>query len=173
MRKATLTLIILVGVLGPAVLLWGESSTTVQVGWRVLSTQVLSILGSDGPEGPSVASTFIVPQPTSEDLARGYIERRRALVLVARSNTPWTISVRTDDEDMGRSFDGTYVKPITDLLVRAEGGPYLPISHQDQVIASGPPGEHQIGVDYRVLFDPKTHRDGNYHITVIYTISTP
>lgn len=173
MRKTTLVLIIILGVFGPAVLLWGDSSTTVQVGWRVLGTQMLSILGSDGPEGPSVASTFVIPQPTAEDLQRGYIERRRALVLVARSNMPWTISVRTDDENMGRSFDGTYVKPITDLLVRAEGGSYVTIGHRDQAITDGPPGEHQVGVDYRVLFDPKTHRDGNYHITVIYTISTP
>jgi len=153
--------------------LYGDDSASLQVGWRVLSTQTLAILGSGEPAGSRVASTFVLPKPTPEDLQRGFIERVRAIVLLVRSNTPWIISVRTDDEDMGKSFDGSYTKPISDLWVRAEGGSYVPISREAQVITSGLPGEYQIGVDYRVHFTPDTYREGRYQITVIYMISTP
>jgi hypothetical protein len=153
-------------------LMGDEGSSTVHVGWRVQSAQTLSILGADAPGSPTVASAFVVPQPDSQDLERGFIERRRALVLVARSNTPWTLSVRTDDPNMGTSFDGQHVKPISDLWVRAEGGRYITVGNADQVIASGPPGEHHVGVDYRVRFDRGTYREGYYRITVLYTIST-
>ncbi len=156
-----------------SVSLYGDDSASLQVSWRVQSTQTLAILGSGEPGGSSVASTFVLPKPTPEDLQRGFIERTRAIVLLVRSNTPWIISVRTDDENMGRSFDGTYTKPVSDLWVRAEGGPYVPLSRKDQVITGGSPGEHQIGVDYRVIFNPDTYREGRYQITVIYTISTP
>lgn len=156
--------------------LWGDSSATVQVSWRVESTQTLYVLGPDGRAkggGTSVSSTFVIPNPTPEDLERGYVERQGAVTLVARSNTPWVISVRTEDLDMGTSFDGTVTKPITDFQVRANGqGRYLTVQRYDQALAEGPPGEHRVAVDYRVLFDRERHRDGDYRITLVYTIST-
>jgi len=156
--------------------LLGDSSAAVVVGWRVESTQTLYVLGPDGRAeggGTSVASAFVIPNPTPEDLERGYVERLRAVTLLARSNTPWVISVRTEDADMGTSFDGTVTKPISDFQVRAHGrGPYLTVQRYDQALAEGPPGEHRVAVDYRVLFDRERHREGNYRITLVYTIST-
>jgi hypothetical protein len=157
----------------PGLTLQGDESSSVQVGWQVQHSRTLTILGSSEGNGTTTASTFVIPQPSAADLERGYIEQERAITLLARSNTPWMISVRTDDPHMGRSFDGTYLKPVSDLLVRAAGRPYLAISHEDQLLTSGPAGEHLIGVDYRVLFNRHSHREGNYSITIIYTISTP
>lgn len=150
--------------------LQGDSSAPVQVGWRVESTQTLYVLGPDGRAeggGTGVSSTFVIPNPTPEDLERGYVERQGAVTLVARSNTPWVLSVRTE------GFDGTVTKPITDFQVRANGqGRYLTVQRYDQTLAEGPPGEHRVAVDYRVLFDRERHRDGDYRITLVYTLST-
>lgn len=150
---------------------WAEvAGDAVRVAFRVNPFQTLS-LGS-GPAGRTLSAAVTVPRPTAQDLSRGYVELPGALKLQVRSNVPWTVKVRTDDPDMGTSFDGTFTKPISDLQVRVAGGPYLTLSRQDQVLAEGPWGTFAFEVDYRVLFDPQTHRDGDYRVNVIYTLST-
>ncbi len=156
--------------------LWGDAPTAVELRWRAESTQTLYVLGPDGRAeggGASVSSPFVIPNPTPEDLERGYVERLGAVTLLARSNVPWLIAVRAEDADMGTSFDGSVTKPITDFQVRASGqGRYLTVQRYDQALTAGPPGEHRVPVDYRVLFDRERHRPGNYRITLVYTIST-
>lgn len=161
------------GVFLATVPLMGDESATVTVGWRVHSAQTLSALGSGRPGGDQLVTTFVVPRPTPADLARGYIERERAITLVARSNTPWILTVRTSSESMGTSFDGRYTKPVSHLQVRAEDGPYVTLARTAQVLARGPSGEYRVGMDYRVLFDGARYREGDYRVTVSYTLSTP
>jgi hypothetical protein len=144
-----------------------EDFSIVNIGWQVVPFQSLSISNASAK---TVSDTFIIPQPTPQDLKRGYIEKENAIVLIAKSNVNWVINVRTPNSDMGVSFDGTYVKPISDFQLRA-GGSYLTVSYHDQMLAKGPHGEHEIGVNYKVLFG-EDHRDGNYKITLIYTITT-
>lgn len=102
----------------------------------------------------------------------GFLERLSALKLIARSNVPWALRVRAAAPDMGLSNDGTYRKPASDLEVRAAHGPYVPVTVYDQTIARGPVGEHMLPIDYRVHLGAE-HRDGNYHITLIYTLTSP
>ena len=154
-------------------LLAASDSAGVRVGWTVVGSQTLSIAGADGPSGRRVASTFVVPDPSPSDLARGHVDRDGALRLTARSNTPWIITARSERATMGTSDDGTYTKPIRDLHVRADGGAYVPLSTEGQIIARGTAGAETVGVDYRVGFDADAHRPGTYRATVIYTISTP
>jgi hypothetical protein len=148
-----------------------DNSASGRVTFTVLPTQTLTVLGQAGDGSKSVTSTFFIPTPIRSDLERGFIERPQASSLVATSNIPWSITVRTPDLDMGRSDDDSYVKPISDLLVRAGGRPYLTMSPQDQVIAHGEPGRYEVGVDYLIRFDRNDYHAGNYHITLIYTIS--
>ena len=148
-----------------------DNSATGRVGFNVLPTQTLAVFGQGGSGGQSVTSTFFIPTPTAADLARGFIERPEESTLVATSNIPWAITVRTPDADMGRSDDGSYVRPISDLQVRAEGRPYLTMSGEDQVIAHGEPGRYEVGVDYLIRFDGNNYHAGDYRITLIYTIS--
>ena len=146
----------------------GDSGTTTAT-WTVLSYATLSIAGGGGTVG-SVIGSLSLPQPTAADLERGYLELGDALTLVAQSNVNWRLSIRTDDPDMGKSYDGTYTKPISDFQLGADGA-YLTIAHEDQPLAEGGPGEHELKIDYRILFRQE-YRPGNYHITLIYTIAT-
>ena len=142
-----------------------------QVGFTILPTQTLSVLGRDNNGGQSATSVFKIPSPSAADLAQGFIERDRETVLVAQSNIPWRVSVRTPDANMGRSADGRYLKLISDMQVRAQGRAYLTVSHEAQVIARGDYGRYELGVDYRVRFSSANYHPGDYHITLIYTIS--
>ena len=148
-----------------------DGSVSGQVGFTILPTQMLTVLGRDNTGGQSVTSVFKIPGPSAADLAQGFIERERETVLVVQSNIPWRVSVRTPDADMGRSTDGRYLKPISDLQVRAQGRSYLTVSHEAQVIARGSYGRYELGVGYRVKFNDTNYRPGDYHITLIYTIS--
>ena len=92
-------------------------------------------------------------------------------MLVARSNVNWRIIVHTPDPDMGRSYDGSYVKPLSDFQLRASGSAFFSISNVDQVLAGGAHGKYEVPVDYRVLLHPERYKPGDYHLTLIYTIT--
>ena len=153
----------------PVFELLAASSTTVRVGFEILPFQQLSISGGRSA-GNTAVSTVRLPQPSAADLTRGYIELPNAVNLAVRSNIPWAVTVRTDDANMGQSFDGSYTKPVSDFQLRVGNGAYTPISQRNQVLLQGSYGQHNFNVDYRTLFDPSTYRQGNYQVTVIYTI---
>ncbi|MCS6903141.1 MAG: hypothetical protein NZO41_02545 [Candidatus Bipolaricaulota bacterium] len=122
------------------------------------------------PDDRELVSLYRIPQPTPQERAAGWIERPGALQLLARSNLPWVLRVRALESEMGISDDGQYRKPVSDLYVRARQY-YIPISTSDQTITQGASGEFLISMDYRVRVGPE-HRDGRYHVTLIYTLST-
>lgn len=147
-----------------------SDSATTTVSWSVLPFATLSIAGEEG-SGDAVVSTFALPQPSAADLKRGYIEVERALTLVAVSNTGWQLIVRTDDPNLGQSYDGTYIKPLDDFQLRARGGEYRSLSHRAQVLKSGTNGRYELEIDYRIRFHP-AYRPGDYRVTLTYTITT-
>lgn len=153
----------------PVFELLAASGSTVRVGFEILPFQQLSISGGRSV-GNTALSTVQLPQPSAADLARGYIELPHAVSLSVRSNIPWAVTVRTDNANMGQSFDGNYTKPISDFQLRVGNGAFRPITQQNQVLLRGSYGEYNFDVDYRTLFDANIHRQGNYQLTVVYTI---
>lgn len=154
----------------PALAVGKSASTTVTVSWRILPFQSLTIAG-DGKVGTSVVSHFNLRQPTRADLAAGYIEDDGALTLIAASNIPWAVKVHAVEPNMGTSNDRTYVKPLSDLMLRANRGEFLPISQFDQTVASGVRGAYKLTIDYKVKLNSASYRPGNYGVTLVYTIT--
>ena len=164
----------------------GSESGSTSVGWSVLPFATLS-LSPDGNPSSSVSAGFHLPEPTAEDLERGYLEVPDALTFIARSNTDWQLFVHADESELGRSYDGLYVKPLSDLQLRArarvriqEGpepeakartGSYLPLSNEPQLLIRGGRGEWEIELDYRILLHRERYRPGDYQVTLVYTIT--
>jgi len=146
------------------------SQSSAVVTFRIAPSMSLSVWG-ENPSGNSLASIYTIPRPTAQERQAGFLERLSALKLIARSNVPWALRVRAQEPDMGLSEDGTYRKPVNDLEVRAAHGPYVPLAVSDQTLAYGPAGEHLLPIDYRVRLGAE-HRDGNYRVTVIYTLAS-
>ncbi len=152
--------------------LYAETSATVtvKVSWTVLPFQSLTIAGSADTD-TTVVSHYVLPQPTESDFAVGYIEEEGALSLIAASNIPWTVRVHALEPNMGMSDDGTYVKPLSDFSLRANGSPYFSITSFDQTLASGGVGAHPLIIDYKVKTEKESYKSGDYGLTLVYTIT--
>jgi hypothetical protein len=147
-----------------------QNPASATVAFRIAPSLSLSVWGENAT-GNSLISVYTIPRPTAQERQAGFIEHRKALQLLARGNVPWVLRVHAQEPDMGLSDDGTYRKPVSDLAVRVATGPYVLVMLQDQVITSGSPGEHLLPVDYRVRLGDE-HRDGNYRVTLIYTLTS-
>lgn len=171
--QLTLTLLILLlATVSSATPGSGTTATvTVEVTWTVVPFQSLAIAGDDSSNS-TVTSRFDLHQPTEIDFARGYIEKQRALTLVATSNIPWTVKVHAVEPDMGTSDDGAYVKPLSDFSLRANGGSYSSVARFDQLLANGDRGAHTLVIDYKVLTEQESYKEGGYGLTLVYTITS-
>ena len=147
------------------------ATVSVEVSWTVLPYLSLCVKGQESGEA-TVTSHYDLRQPSEADLSRGYIEERDALSLAAASNVSWAVKVHALESDMGTSDDGTYTKPLADFSLRANGGPYRSVSGFDQTLASGDAGAHDLVVDYKIDTDKETHKDGDYGLTLVYTITS-
>jgi hypothetical protein len=168
--KKILVLAAAIGVCSLAFSLESSSQSSASVTFRIAPMMSLSVWG-ESPSGNSLASIYTIPRPTAQERQAGFLERENALKLIARSNVPWALRVRASEPDMGLSDDGTYRKPVSDLEVRAAQGAYVPVAVYDQTIARGPIGEYLLSIDYRVRLGSE-HRDGNYRVTLIYTLTS-
>lgn len=168
-QLTTPLLILLIAAISSSVFASGTTST-VEVSWTVLPFLSLSIAGEQNGDA-TVYSRFDLRRPTEADFAVGYIEQPSALTLTAASNTSWTVKVHTLESDMGTSDDGIYTKPLTDFSLCANGGPYSSITGFDQTLASGDAGKHTLVIDYKVATEEETHKDGDYGLTLVYTIT--
>ena len=148
-----------------------NASTTVKVCWRILPFQSLSI-GSSGGSSKSVISTYKISQPKKEELLRGYMEEKQAITLTVVSNIPWIVQVRTNNENLGVSFDKHYVKPLNDFQLRAEKSRYITLSRENKDLAKGGKGVRRLKVDYKILTNRANYRPGNYRAVLIYTITS-
>jgi len=151
-----------------------EDSATVTVGWTVNAQQSLSVssnnLSSDSSSEKSVESVFDIPEPTDNDLSRGYIKKTNAVELVARSNVAWEVQVKAENKYLGTSDNGNYKKPVSDLSIRGQGS-FNQVSTSPTTIAEGQPGEFKFGVDYKVQYD-EDYKEGDYQARLVYTITT-
>lgn len=156
-----------------AILIYAANSVSVnvQVSWTILPFQSLTLAGTNS-WGEEVTARIDFPQPTVGDLSLGFIKIRGALSLVARSNIPWVVKVRAMESDLGTSYDGAFTKPLHNFLLRANNGQYFTLTNYNQIIIEGQPGVHPIEIDYKILFDRVNHRDGDYRVTLVYTITT-
>lgn len=127
--------------------------------------------GSATGTDTSLINRYDVHAPSASDFSAGFIEDDGVLVLNAASNIPWAVKVHAIESDMGTSYDGSYTKPLSDFMVRANGGNFFSISTSDQVLASGTRGSYLLSVDYRVKVNESTRRDGDYGLTLVYTIT--
>ncbi len=169
--KRWIVISLLLGILFSFSAVAADSATaTVTVSWTILPFQSLTIAG-EGESGTSVVSHFDLRTPTPADIAAGYVEEDGAITLIAASNIPWTVKVHAVEGNMGESYDGTYVKPLSDFLVRANDGEFFPITQFDQTLASGNRGEYKLTIDYKVLLDSDSYKPGDYGLTLVYTIT--
>jgi len=146
-----------------------SDSATVSVSWTVKAQQSLKIVSTSPTISSSSSSTSVtnildVPEPNNDDIG-SYIQKNDAIELEASSNTPWKIQVEAENSFL-RSTNG-YVG----LSVRAQNS-FEQVNTDPTTIASGQPGTHQLGVDYRFNYD-EDYETGDYEIKLIYTITTP
>lgn len=147
------------------------ASATAEVKWTIVPFQSLTIAGGNAA-GAIVSSRFDLRQPMPADFALGYIEEKGALTLVAASNIPWTVKVHALESNMGVSEDGSYVKPLSDFALRVNGGGYFSVTPFDQVLASGDVGSHPLIIDYKVKTERESNKNGDYGLTLVYTITS-
>ena len=86
-----------------------------------------------------------------EDVTRGYIEVRDAVILSVSSNIPWRVVIRSARVNLyvsPRKF-----KPVKDFQWRRERGTYSSISKEPAVVMTGKGGvvNFQISLDYKLL----------------------
>ncbi len=135
-----------------------QRSVEVRASWKVLPYQTLQ-LNNSRDESSVVA--FELPEATSLDRARGYIESEHAVRLHVVSNTPWKVQVWV------RSAQG---EAFTSLQVRRHGGTYLDLSSQPQILAQGQNGVFEISVDYRISIGADGVVASQTPQEVVYTI---
>jgi len=134
-----------------------QQSVTVEVRWRVLPYQTLRLVGSGAQ---LTSATYAIPDPSALDLSRGYIEAENALRLQVVSNTPWKIQVWTESAE----------RLPAGVLVRRQGGTYLPIGSAPQVLASGSHGTFDVAVDYRIPLDGDLDALRRMSLEIVYTL---
>ena len=170
--KKLLTVILLVATVLVTVATLGfasSDSATVTVGWTINPQQSLQIKSnSTTGTSNSVESIFHIPAPSDTDLENGRIIEENAIRLVATSNIDWAVQVKAKSPSLGTGKGG-YRKPVSDLSVRGQGR-FKQVSTGPVTIASGEPGRHEFGVDYKVQYD-ENYKSGNYVAELIYTVS--
>ena len=89
------------------------------------------------------------------------------------SDTPWIITVRSLDADLGMSDDGVYTKPLGDLQWKLSDERHWIEMRQDEeeVDSSSVTGSGAVTLDFRALLRWKQDRPGDYRATLRFTIT--
>ena len=113
-------------------------------------------------------------KPTDRELNQGYVEKEDAANLAITANVDWKVTVKSEKSTLGRSADGEYEKPASDLMVRCSGSSfgYQSVSTSPSTIFEGGKGTFDHGLDYKTIFDKDQYKSGSYEATLIYTISS-
>lgn len=91
--------------------------------------------------------------------ASGWVEMRKAVVLVVRSNVSWTLVVRAPEP-----------LAVEGVGVRTGRGEYRPVRPEGLVLAQGSPGVHEIVLDYQVDPSSEAGRSGGRTLTLLYSV---
>lgn len=135
----------------------GSAALVARATLTVPALVTLSVRGTT-LSGREILVSVEVPTRTAVPSAE-LVELRKAVVLVVRSNVPWTLVVRPAD----LSTQGV-------VQVRTESGKYRPIGPDGLVLAQGGPGVHEIVLDYRVDLDGGTGWSGGRSLTLVYAV---
>jgi hypothetical protein len=153
-RKAVV--LVTIGLVAGSTLAWARSATvSARAEMTIPTLTSLALLGAP-TSGQEVLVSVEVP--TTTIASSTHVELKKAVVLVVRSNAPWTLVVRPTD----RSVYGV-------VEVRTERGEYRPLGPEGLVVAQGRPGVHEIVLDYRVALGEAGWTGGRW-LTLAYGI---
>lgn len=146
-----------------------SDSATVTVSFEVEAQQSLRIISSNSGLSSSSTSTsvqhvFEIPEPDENEVG-SYRKENDVIELEASSNTEWIVQVNSENSILGSSNGNV------NLFVAGQGN-FKPVKPSPTTIASGDPGLHKFGVDYRVHYD-EDYKSGDYKVNLTYTITTP
>lgn len=149
-------MLVMVGLVAGSALAWAGNTTA---GARAeLRIPALTSLALSGTTSSGREILVSVAMPTTTVGPSGDVELRKAVVLVVRSNVPWTLVVRP-----ALSTQGV-------VQVRTERGEYRPVGPEGLVLVRGRPGVHEIVLDYRVNLNGGTGWNGGRWLTLAYAI---
>lgn len=146
-----------------------SDSAAVTVSFEVEAQQSLKITSNNSTLSSSSTSTsvqhvFEIPEPADDDIG-GYIQKDDVIELEASSNTERAVQVQAENSIVGSS-KGNVSLSVAGL------GDFKEVKPSPRTIASGEPGRHEFGVDYRVHYD-EDYESGDYEVNLTYTITTP
>ena len=120
----------------------------------------------------SNSHAFDIGKPTVEELSRRYGEEKGIITLTVRSNMPWVVNVRTDNNNLEMKVEKEDSNPLSDfLLKRSKEDTYIPISQREKILIREEPCMKEIRVHYRILIDEEIRQAGNHGVVIIYTIA--
>ena len=117
--------------------------------------------------------SFIFPAISSADMDKGFIESIRATTITVSSNLPWQLTVRSEDQDMGKVED--YIKPLSDFLwSKSSDAQYTMISTESGLVDSSAnyADNREIELNYKMLVGWTRDKPGSYGLTLRFTLST-
>ena len=96
----------------------------------------------------------------------------RAHAIFWASDTPWRITVSSRDPNLGVSDDGSYIKPLGDLVWKlSDEATWTPMTQDAREVDwSDGTGEGAIHVDFVVLLDWLKDAPGRYGTELVFTI---
>ena len=165
-----LALIVVTSFYFPPVMASDSASHDIEIDIPVIQAMNIKSRSSTG-SGEKVVTKYNIPEPKKADLNRGYVEKEDAVTLAVTSNVNWKVTVRAKKRYLGTSDDGTYKKPVTDLMIRCSGN-YEPVTTSQTIIAEKGSGVFNLGLDYKTNFDKDEYKPGSYEATLVYTISS-
>ena len=120
-----------------------------------------SISVNDINVGPATADDFVAGQI--------YIH---AQPIFWQSDVPWRITVRSVNPNLGASDDGTYIKPLSDLMWKlSDDVTWTPVTQEEDEVDYGTDtGDGVIYVDFLLTLDWLKDIAGNYGAELVFTI---
>jgi hypothetical protein len=113
---------------------------------------------------------LVMPEIQAEDVASGFAEMPRAIVLTVSSNTAWELAIRWSGD--GRSANGVTPKGSPTLDWAAGNGPFQALSPDWAMVATGVATEsEQIELRLRVPMRPGEVIPGTYEPRLEYRLA--
>lgn len=111
-------------------------------------------------------ATIVFPTPTTFDFDAGAVDHGGVTVDIdVRANQRWRLSVRSVDGNLG-----AYGKPLSDLLVRAEGSSeWIPVTTADQQLIEGN-GDAAVVIYFRLRLSWALDEPDTYGARIIFSI---
>ncbi len=111
------------------------------------------------------------PELSIVDMKRGSIELQNAVRLIVYSNSPWKISIHSQNDNL--YITPNAYKPIQDFQWRITGGTYQSISRSPITVITSDKGvvAKELFLDYRLLLGWENTPPGHWEFEPIFEIS--